>query len=318
MSKEMNELDPGAHFQGEFIEGSIKGTMASVGAAKGDLWKVPIDAIHVYPGLNPRDNTAVYRAKVREIADSIIRDGYDVSSVLDGVCVQEQVDDDVIQKVYVIDGHTRRDAVLLALSEGAQLDRTKDGHVWLPMTVRHGYNMEQIICRMKRRNESNPFTPLETARLVQRLSNNGWPESRISVEMCISEQYVKNLLRLIAAPVAIRNYVRDGKIAASLAINLLTKFGPKAEAMIREKVEAASKSGGARVTAKAVAENPRFQRAIKRSAKPLAEACLKAVRDPGFAQLSQDIREVIQSLAQQLEEAQKPQEPKKAKVKTST
>ena len=71
----------------EWSLGSIKRAMEHAG--KSDLWSVPIGEIKVHPNFNVRVKDKEYHAAVREIADSIIANGFYKDKALAGFVARE-------------------------------------------------------------------------------------------------------------------------------------------------------------------------------------------------------------------------------------
>ncbi len=225
----------------EFQQGSVK--RALNGASSADLWKVKPDRLRVAEGFNVRDKDAEYGARVRAIANSIIENGYMDDKPIAGYVACEDGED----FVYITDGHTRYDAVLLAISEGHEIT-----HVPV-VTKPRGTSMEDLTIALVTSNTGEKLKPMELARVCKRLMGYGMEASTIAKRIGVTHEYVNQLLDLLAAPKSVRDLVSSGKISATLAIETTRKHGVKeAVKLLSEGVKEATASGKERATAKHV------------------------------------------------------------------
>ena len=224
-----------------FSAGSIKGAMD--GAGKSDLWLVKREDIKVKDGFNVRDKDATYKAAVREYADSMKSNGFLRSKALAGFVAVESGKN----VIYVTDGHTRLDAVDLANSEGAEIFK-------IPMIIApSGTNAEDLTIALVTTNTGRNLRPHEVAKVVKRLVNYGMEIDEIASRLCFTKVYVENLLKLLEAPKAVRDMVKDGKVSATLAIETIKKHGEDAAKVLDEGLATATALGKEKLTKKNIA-----------------------------------------------------------------
>lgn len=225
----------------EFSQGSVKKAMQGMSSA--DLWKMPPDRLRVADGFNVRDKDSAYNERVRTIANSIIENGYMADKPIAGYVAEE----DGEHIIYITDGHTRYDAIQLAISEGHEI-------VEVPVVTKpRGTSMEDLTVALVTSNSGERLKPLELARVCQRLLGYGMTENTIAKRIGITREYLNQLLDLLAAPKALRDMVSKGTVSATLAIETVKKHGGKGAAkVLKEGVKEAKASGKERVTAKHV------------------------------------------------------------------
>jgi ParB family chromosome partitioning protein len=224
----------------QLTAGSVK--KATVGVSSGDLWKMPRNRIRVIPGFNVREKDADYKANVRRYADSMKANGYDETKPMAGFVFEE----DGEHLIGLTDGHTRLDAVDLAISEGCEI-------VTIPVVTKaRGTSMEDITIGLVTSNSGAALKPLEVAKVCKRLVGYGMEVKEIATRLTLTTAYVNQLLDLLAAPKAVRDLVANGTIAATLAMDTLKKHGKDAAKMLTAGVKQAKGTGKTRVTAKHV------------------------------------------------------------------
>jgi len=219
-------------FAEEVAQGNVKAAMKTSGATSGDLWRVPLDEIHVLPGLNVRGMTDEYAAHIERTAQSILAEGFYPDKAL-AVFVGED------GKVYLRDGHTRLLAAKRARELGAQL-------TVLPCaTAPKGSTMEDFTIGLVKSNEGRPLRPIEVAVVMKRLAGWGWDSKRIAERLNYTVAYVDELLGLLAAPKALVALVEAGKVSTDTATKAIKTMGPtKAAEVITTASAANTKKGG--------------------------------------------------------------------------
>ncbi len=173
-------------------------------------------------------------------------------------------------KVEIIDGRQRT----LALRE-ANKRRKKAGlePIWLPVHLKRANDqraMSMLISANEHRTEDSAANKAEKA---QRYIALGRDEKEVAILMGISESTVKNLLRLLDAPAAIRNAEASGKISTANSYHLAreaSKDPDKAKEMLAELLEKAPRTPG-----KKRSKNAKKAREIVRK-KPSAASEAKA------------------------------------------
>lgn len=242
----------------QFFPGAVK--KATEGCKSSDLWKVPPAQLRRHPGFNVRQQNEDYDSRVRALADSMKENGYYADKPMAGYVAREGEANIII----ITDGHTRLDAVELAISEGAQIE------VVPVVTKPAGTSMEDLTVALVTGNTGSPLKPYEVAIVCKRLVDYGMDEETIARRLGYTPTHVQNLLLLMAAPAAIRNMVAKDKISASLAVDMLKKHGPAAADVLKAASKEAGDAGGGRVTAKQVtkAREKRGDKVVK-LAKPV-------------------------------------------------
>lgn len=238
----------------ELIPGNVKDAMRSIQGKSRDLWFVKPQDIHVIPGFNIREHDDEYKAHVRSMADSMKAEGFKAHKPLVGFVAREGGE----SVIKLTDGHTRLEAVLLAISEGTPIELVP----FIPHPP--GTTMEDLHASMAMDNSGKPLKPLELARLCKRMLGYGHDNAGVAKRLNISVGYVGKLLTLLSAPKVVRDMVKDGKVSAATAINVMRNDGEKASETLQEAAKAAAEGGKSKVTAKAIS-NPKdpYQKGLK-------------------------------------------------------
>lgn len=277
------------NFSMEFVAGNVKAATAGIKSA--DLWQFPPDQLRIVPDFNVRANSEKNQAKIRAIADSIKANGYYRDKALAGYVGKDSDGKDV---VFVTGGHRRHAAVVLAISEGAEVP-------FVPViTSPKGTNMEDLTVALKEGNESEPLTIYECAIVCKRLAGFGWSSADISRRLgYASGQYVDNLLALASAPLALREMVINETVSATAAMDAIRKHGAKALDVLKEGL---AKAGGKKVTAKNL-PGAEFKKVLRKQAEPLWTAVGRLRDDPAFLQINEEVRKEILSIVSTIVEA---------------
>lgn len=258
-------------FEDKLIPGTVKAAMKDNGAKSSDLWRVAPSVVRVRPGYNPRIRTPQLIAHIREIADSIKVNGYFDDKPL-GVSIAVEGDEQVI---YLEDGHSRHEAVLLAIEEGAPVET-----VPVVAMPRSFSEVDRLVHMVRSNNNTQPFNPLEMGVIVQRLSKFGLDESNIAGKLGVTATRIRQLETLMGSGQAIRDLVKDGEISATLAIETVQAHGSEAEGLLKESVATAKKSGK-KTTAKVVKKVAAEKKKPSRSKAALAEKSLRLQKKHG-------------------------------------
>ncbi|GAB2750439.1 hypothetical protein GCM10027019_31380 [Melaminivora jejuensis] len=224
------------NFDLNLVPGAVKAAM--VGVKSADLWKVPRDRIKVMSGFNVRVKNEDHQAQVRFIADSMKANGFFPDKPLAGFVAKE----DGENIIYVIDGHTRLEAVDLANSEGAEINE-------IPVVTKPaGTSMEDLTVALVVSNEGRHLTPYEVALVCKRLIGFGMDEAEVARRIGKSKPYVDNLLLLVSAPRAITNMVQEGTVSATLAVEAVKAHGSQAPQVLQDGLKEAQAQGKSKVT----------------------------------------------------------------------
>lgn len=236
----------------ELNAGKVKDAMRDAGATSADLWKVPVEELHVLEGFNVRSGGADQKAHIAALTDSIMANGFYQSKPLAGYVAEK----DSKQIIYLTDGHCRFEAVQEAIKRGAEIKS-------LPVVVSpKGTSLEDLTVALVTSNSGKPLTPYETATVCKRLVSFGWDEKEIAKRLSKTTQQVSDLLVLVAAPAAVRKLVAEGEVSATLAIETLKRHGPEAAERLSAGVEKAKASGKKKATKKHIDGKPTFRAVV--------------------------------------------------------
>lgn len=220
---------------------NLKATMAMLGAARADIYTVHPSQIKFLPEFNIRVRSAEYKAHLQNIKESILANGFYPDKGI-SVLLQQENGETVI---YACDGHTRTEAVLMAIAEGAPIE----GVPIIPKPA--GTTIEDVLYGMAQGNTGKPNTVYERAINIKRLVDMGQDIKVVAKRMTLTVPYVQDLLSLMAAPKKIRDLVAEEKVTVTTAIKELTDHGPKlAMERLTEAVKTAQDAGKDKVTPK--------------------------------------------------------------------
>ncbi|WP_334018074.1 ParB/RepB/Spo0J family partition protein [Burkholderia orbicola] len=222
----------------ELVPGNVKEIVKAFRQGSADVYMVSLDAIRVRPGFNEaREADPEYPTAVREVADSIKANGFfrhkpiKVAAAADGY-------------LYVSDGHTRWDGVLLANSEGAAVEA-----VPVINEVR-GTTEDERIFGLILDNSGRRLTPLGEAMVIKRLIGRGIDEKEIARRLTRNVASIRNALTLVAAPTPIKEMVTSGAVSATSAVKVMKEQGVNAVAHLQAAKEVATAAGKTKVTPK--------------------------------------------------------------------
>jgi ParB-like chromosome segregation protein Spo0J len=256
------------------VTGNTKAAVKAAGGGSSDLWTVPPDQIHY----DPRDNVRPLDPdRVRHMANLIKVNGYDRKQPL-GCFVRKVGGED---RIYVYAGQHRFHGALLAISEGAQIDR-------LPIVIDEAksVNRANLIYAGITTNDGEKLTPLQLAEKVVELQELGEPNATICKRLNITDQTIRDVLLLAKAPAALHKLVRDKVVSSTLAIDEIRAHGGEKALERLQNAAAQVKAGGkAKVTKKALAKFA-AHRVTDAHAKQLLQALQSVLHDPIFGKLS--------------------------------
>ncbi|MFM0315983.1 ParB N-terminal domain-containing protein [Paraburkholderia nemoris] len=256
------------------VTGNTKAAVKAAGGGSSDLWTVPPDQIHY----DPRDNVRPLDPdRVRHMANLIKVNGYDRKQPL-GCFVRKVGGED---RIYVYAGQHRFHGALLAISEGAQIDR-------LPIVIDEAksVNRANLIYAGITTNDGEKLTPLQLAEKVVELQELGEPNATICQRLNITDQTIRDVLLLAKAPAALHKLVRDKVVSSTLAIDEIRAHGGEKALERLQNAAAQVKAGGkAKVTKKALAKSA-AHKVTDAHAKQLLQALQSVLHDPIFGKLS--------------------------------
>jgi ParB family transcriptional regulator, chromosome partitioning protein len=167
-------------------------------------------------------------------------------------------------KVEIIDGRQRTKA---AREANKRLKKQGLEPIRLPVHIKRANDqraMAMLISANEHRTEDSADA---RARKAQRYIDLGRDEKEVAVLLGVSESTVKNLLRLLDAPAAVRNAEAAGKISTSDAYKLAREEPERAKEMLSELLEKAPRTPG-----KKRSKNAKKAREIVRGSKAKSEA----------------------------------------------
>lgn len=228
------------------------------GVKKTDLFMIDPRTIVEEPGFNVRDtfdpeywNRPETIAHVRGFAESY-KAGKTVPPMV--VRVKNGVP-------YLRAGAHRLRGVMLAIEEGAQIDH-------LPVFESKGDEIDETILIAKE-NGGQALSPLSLAVIYGRLSGWNWTYARIGAEFGKTAEHVRQVLKLLELPVAMKKLIADGTIASTYAVELYEQHGDDAISMINDAADQqkadiaksptkAGKEKKVKVTKSAIQQGPRL------------------------------------------------------------
>lgn len=256
------------------ITGNTKAAVKAAGGGSSDLWTVPPEQIHY----DPRDNVRPLEPqRVRHVADLIKANGYDRKKPLG--CFVRKIDGKDL--IFVYEGQHRYHGALLAITEGALIDR-------LPIVIDEAKSVSRVnlIYAGITGNDSERLTPLQLAEKVIELRELGEPQATVCKRLNITGQTVRDVLLLASAPAALHELVRENLVSSTLAIEEIRAHG--GETALRRLMHAAvqvRRHGNGKVTKK-VLHTPKTDKITAAHAKQLLQALQSVLHDEAFGKLS--------------------------------
>ncbi len=144
-------------------------------------------------------------------------------------------------KIEIIDGRQRTKAL-----REANKRRRKRGlePIWLPVHIKRANDQRAMSMLISANEHSTEDSPMNRAKKAQRYIDLGRDEKEVAVLLGTSESTVKNLLRLLDAPAAVKNAVDAGKITTSDAYKLSREEPAEAKKRLEELMEKAPRTPG--------------------------------------------------------------------------
>jgi hypothetical protein len=211
---------PATEYKTEFVQGAAEKAKKEAGATETAMLMVPVEKLVVPAGLNVRIHDADYEARIEEVTDSIIANGFYRHMPLPAY-VGKEGDQNFY---YVTGGFTRLAAVKRAIDKGNPIEK-------VPVVLHPaGTSMLDLNYRLANDNTGSPLKPYEKGIVAKRALSYGQTEEQIAEKMNVVVQYVKDLLYLHSLPQATQGLVISGRVAAGAAIKLSRELGP-AEAL---------------------------------------------------------------------------------------
>jgi len=196
---------------------------ASTDVSKSDLFSVAPHLILEEDGFNTRGafcedyyERPDIKAGIRSLADAYKRGDYVppiIVKVRDG-------------KVFVREGHRRRRAILLAISEGADIRKVQ-------VLEHKGDEAEQTLL-IATSHDGLPLTPLERAVIYGRLARWGWSDQEIAERVARTAEHVRQARSLLELPLELKKMIQAGEVAATYAAELFREHGEDAVSVLKQ------------------------------------------------------------------------------------
>jgi ParB family chromosome partitioning protein len=213
----------------------------SAEVSKSDLFSVAPHLLLEEEGFNTRGafcedyyERPDIKAGIRALADAYTRGDYVppiIVKVRDG-------------NVFVREGHRRRRAIQLAISEGADIRKVQ-------VLEHKGDEAEQTLL-IATSNDGLPLTPLEKAVIYGRLASWGWSDTEIAERVGRTTEHVRQARVLLEMPLDLKKMIQAGEVAATYASELFREHGEAAVQMLKEAQAGAGSEVAKKVTRKKV------------------------------------------------------------------
>ncbi len=268
---------------------SLKAVKVEQRRADAMVWVHPKD-LYVVPGFNVRLRDDDYLAHIRDLTESIKTDGFHIDKPISVVATRHPDGHEVLA---IINGHSRHEAALQAIAEGALLEV-------VPVIVQpKTFNATDMTVELVKSNAGRPLSAYERAVVVKRLVNQGLSEAEVGRRLGFTRSYINGLVLLAGAAPRLVQAVTTGEVAASLVIEQIRVYGhSEAErriaAVIRE-----SQAKGTKVS-RASMRSSKFDQAVQRAAGEMHEMLTAVRADPAFAGLAEATRLNLAALLDEL------------------
>lgn len=220
--------------------------------ARSDLYSVHPNMLTEEVGFNVRgafDDAYFDQPEVQEHIRGLA-DSYKAGRYVPPIVVQ--VRDGV---PYVRDGMHRRRALMLAMSEGADIKRVQ--------VLEHRGDEAQQTLLLATSNDGRPLSPMERAMIYDRLKKWGWTQQEIATSVRRTPSHVSHTLALLELPIELKRMVQRGEIAATQAAELFRQHGNDAVSMINVTSETTSKGKVTKKDIETVNRIPRMTKQIQ-------------------------------------------------------
>ncbi|WP_441227984.1 ParB/RepB/Spo0J family partition protein [Tardiphaga sp. 20_F10_N6_6] len=199
---------------------------------KKDIFRMPYSLLKVQPGFNPRDlSKPETQAKIQGIKESI-KAGAFIPPLLVRVVDGHGV---------ITDGECRFTAYGLAIAEGCEIEM-------VDVQPDTGNDADRVATAITT-SQGEALTPLETALAYKRLAAFNWEPDQIAARVGKTRTHVDGLLILGNANNDVHQLVREGVVAAHVAIDVVRKHGENAGQVLRGEADKAKAAGKKKVTA---------------------------------------------------------------------
>ena len=236
----------------ELTAGNVKSAMQAAGAGSSDLWKVPMDQLHILEGFNVRTHGEEHRAHIAALTESILQNGFYANHPLAGYVAEKNGK----QIIFLTDGHCRLEAAAEAVRLGAEIKA-------LPVVVSpKGTSVEDLTVGLVTNNSGHPLTQYEIGIVCKRLVGFGWDEKEIGKRLGMPASRIRDLLDLVGAPASVRDAVADGAVSATQAISTIKQHGAKAGEVLQAGIAQAKAKGKKKATRKHIESKPTYRSVV--------------------------------------------------------
>lgn len=199
---------------------------------RADAMKIALDNIHEEPGFNLREEGPELEASIRDLAQYIAGGG---------MVPALEVRPRPTGGVFVVDGHRRRRAFIVARDElGAPIE-------FVNIVAFTGNDADRV-ARIMTSAEGRALAPIEVANGYKRLAAFGKTPDEIAAMVGKTRQHVDQLLILANANTDVQRMVKDGSVSGATAVKLVRQHGEGAGQVLQEELGKAKAAGKAKVT----------------------------------------------------------------------
>ncbi len=227
------------------------------GVRKGNLFYAYPHKVHEMEGFNPRDySREAVQQHIRNLANAF-KAGEHVEPITVRVIDGE---------IYVVEGHCRRRAMMLAIEEGADLGMQ-------PLIEFKGDDTDaqkKILTSQM----GEKLTKLELAEMYQRMVNRGKTLAEVGEIVGKTAEHVRQTLDIHTLPDEIKQLIHEGTVSSDLATKTYNELGSEAIAILKEGVEEQLVAGKKKLTPAALDK----KRGVKPS-KRMSKKVVSGMRD---------------------------------------
>ncbi len=226
--------------------GTVKGAIKATGATEGQrVLNVPVEMIHVLPGLNPRVmGTPSSDAHIAYLTKSILANGYDPLSTMNAFVRKIEGVDTICLR----DGHHR----LIAIDKANA--KLPGSVVTVPVLLDETeLSQAEMTIAFAEANSGLRHNPYEMAVLAKRGADAGLSKKDIASKLGVTTRYLDDLGVLYEAGDEIIDMVVTDQVSATLAIEEVKEHGwEKATKRLQKARDTAAAAGKTKVTKKAL------------------------------------------------------------------
>lgn len=235
---------------------------SSEDVGRSDLFSVKPDMLTEEAGFNVRgafDDAYFDQPEIQEHIRGLA-DSYKMGRYVPPIVVQ------VREGIpYIRDGMHRRRALMLAISEGADIKRVQ--------VLEHRGDEAQQTLLLATSNDGRPLSPMERAVIYDRLEKWGWTVQEIASSVRRTTKHVSQTMALLEMPIELKRMVQRNEIAATQAAELYRQHGDDAMDMISATHETTGKEKVTKKDIEAVNRVPRMTKKVQQ----VVRTCLNTV-----------------------------------------